>query len=112
RRVRLRRRIPRRSGHDAPSRPIGFHPRLAERARRLLPGPRPRCSSRAASPCGRKTLLSVSTASRRHADLMSDVKGTVLDAIIDAVTGGSGAATSFAALVVASFLLGACLLAT
>ena len=27
---------------------------------------------------------------------MSDVKGTVLDAIMDAVTGGTGAATSFA----------------
>ena len=43
---------------------------------------------------------------------MSDVKGTVLDAIIDAVTGGAGAATYFAALVVASFLVGARLLAT
>ena len=43
---------------------------------------------------------------------MSDVKGTVLDAIMDAVTGGAGAATYFAALVVASFVLGAHALAT
>ena len=43
---------------------------------------------------------------------MSDVKGTVLDAIMDAVTGRAGAATSFVALVVASFFLGARLLAT
>jgi membrane-associated phospholipid phosphatase len=43
---------------------------------------------------------------------MSDVQGTVLDAIMDAVTGRAGAATSFVALVVASFLLGARLLAT
>jgi hypothetical protein len=43
---------------------------------------------------------------------MSDVKGTVLDAIMDAVTGRAGAATYFAVLVVASFLLGAHVLAT
>ncbi|GFG51859.1 hypothetical protein CQY20_07565 [Mycolicibacterium agri] len=43
---------------------------------------------------------------------MSDVRGTVLDAIVDAVTGKAGAATYFVALVVASFLLGARVLAT
>jgi membrane-associated phospholipid phosphatase len=43
---------------------------------------------------------------------MSDVRGTVLEAVMDAVTSRAGAATLFAALVVASFLLGAQLLAT
>jgi membrane-associated phospholipid phosphatase len=42
---------------------------------------------------------------------MSDVRGTVLDAVVDAVTGRAGAATYFVALVVASFLLGARVLA-
>jgi membrane-associated phospholipid phosphatase len=42
---------------------------------------------------------------------MTDVKGTVLDAIMDAVSGRAGAATTFAALVVASFLLAAQVLA-
>jgi undecaprenyl-diphosphatase len=56
--------------------------------------------------------LSVSTATGRHADAMSDVRGTVLDAVVDAVTGRAGAATYFVALVVASLLLGARVLAT
>jgi undecaprenyl-diphosphatase len=43
---------------------------------------------------------------------MSDVRGEVLDAVVDAVTGRSGAATFFVALVVTSFLLGARVLAT
>lgn len=43
---------------------------------------------------------------------MSDVQGAVLDAVVDAVTGRSGAATFFVALVVTSFLLGARVLAT
>jgi membrane-associated phospholipid phosphatase len=42
---------------------------------------------------------------------MSDVGGTLLDAVIDAVTGRAGAATYFVVLVVASFLLGAQVLA-
>jgi membrane-associated phospholipid phosphatase len=60
---------------------------------------------------GRQSLLSVSTAARRHADLMPNVVGTVLDTVVDAVTGRAGSATLFAALVVASFLLGARVLA-
>jgi undecaprenyl-diphosphatase len=44
--------------------------------------------------------------------MSSDVRGTVLDSVVDAATGRAGAATSFAVLVVASFLLGAHLLAS
>jgi membrane-associated phospholipid phosphatase len=43
---------------------------------------------------------------------MTDVGGTVLDAVVDALTGRTGAATYFVALVVASFLLGARVLAS
>lgn len=43
---------------------------------------------------------------------MSDVKGTVFEAIMDAITGRGSAATVFAALLVAGFLLGAHVLAT
>jgi undecaprenyl-diphosphatase len=43
---------------------------------------------------------------------MRDVRGTVLDAVVDAVTGRAGASTYFAALVVTSLLLGARVLAT
>lgn len=43
---------------------------------------------------------------------MSDVRGTVLQAVVDAATGRAGGATYFAALVIASFLLSARVLAT